>query len=400
VNTQTSTDPSSEKGPKTGADRREGKKPAEGQGTAGLLSVAALIIALASAATAGWLWQQLSETRGAQSELAAAQARELAGLEAQVDQVSQSLSGLDDLNSAVGKTAEQMASELSDIRRNLGGVRTELINQLNAGAQDHGTTLLLGEAEHLMRIAAYQLHLRRDPTAALDTLALADERLAAVSDPLVVSVRETLARETLALAAVPTPDIAGAAAKLGALAEQAAIFPLHRDDQSTEGTPPETPTNGDATTTAAGRETDGTPSAADPGLAGEQSRWGELMDDLGQSLGRLVRVQKHNENMAALLSPDEERLMRQNLQIKFETARLALLERQSQIYRDTLEEAQHWLQTYFDTDDEAVDNALRQSDSLLAVTIEPILPNISGSLRQLRAARETLAQAPTTGPGS
>lgn len=394
VNTQSSTHPS----PKKGGDRPEGKKPAQraadqGGGRIGLLPVAALIIALATAATAGWMWRQLSEAREAQSDLAAAQARELAGLEAEIDQVSRSLSSLDDLNSAVGNTAEQMASELSDIRRDLGEVRLELINQLNAGSRDRDTTLLLGEAEHLMRIAAYQLGLRRDPVAALDALALADERLAAVNDPLVVSVRETLARETQALAAVPAPDIAGAAADLGALAGQAAILPLRRDDDTLRGDHDEEQPR---EAQSSDREETGDPAAAEE--TEQPGRWTELMDDLGHSLGRLVRVQKHGENMAALLTPDDERLMRQNLQIKFETARLALLEHQNQIYRDTLEEAQLWLRTYFDTDDEAVDNALRTGDSLLAVTVEPILPDISGSLRQLRAARET--RAATKGTGS
>jgi uroporphyrin-3 C-methyltransferase len=151
------------------------------------------------------------------------------------------------------------------------------------------------------------------------------------------------------------------------------------------------------------------PGATDPGAMGndpsattadEENRWTELIDNIGQSLGRLVRVQKHDEHMTALLTPDDERLMRQNLQIKFETARLALLEGRGQIYQDTLEEAQRWLRTYFDTNDAAVDAALSQSAELLAVTVEPVLPDISGSLRQLRAARETLTQTAGARPGS
>jgi len=355
------------------------------------LPVAALIIALASAATAGWLWRQLGEARDAQSELATAQARTLAGLEAEIGQLSQSLSGLDDLNSAVGKTAEQMATELSVLRGDLGQMRGELINQLNAGVQDRGTALLLSETEQLMRIASYQLVLRRDPAAALDALTLADERLAEVNDPLMVSVRETLAREMRALASVPATDIAGAASTLAALAEQAVNLPLRRDDDEGEETPPD---SGPGTEAAPSGENATGDDPQTEHVDGE-NRWTELMDDLGQSLGRLVRVQKHDENMAALLTPDDERLMRQNLQIKFETARLALLERQGQIYQDTLQEAQRWLRTYFDTGDEAVDAAIGESDELLAVTVEPMLPDISGSLRQLRAARETLAQSAT-----
>jgi len=391
VSTQSSANPQAHKargdksqGHKSRADKGARAPAPRTAGQSSLLPVTALIIALATAATAGWLWRQLNDARNAQSELATAQARELAGLEAEIGQVSQSLAGIDDLNNAVGNTARQMASELSDLRADLGQMRFELVNRLNAGVQDHATTLLLGETEHLMRIAGYELGLRRDPTAALEALGLADERLAAMNDPLMVRVRETLAREIQALAAVPAPDIAGTAAILGTLADQAVSLPLRRA--------------GDAEKTQSGAEQKSSGQSAindDPSTsaADEESRWAELMDDLGRSLGRLVRVQKHDKNMAALLTPDDERLMRQNLQIKFETARLALLERRSQVYRDTLGEAQRWLRTYFDTNDEAVEAALRESDKMLAVIIEPMLPDISASLRQLRTARQTLTQA-------
>ena len=74
--------------------------------------------------------------------------------------------------------------------------------------------------------------------------------------------------------------------------------------------------------------------------------------------------------------------MYQNLRLKLETARLALLERREGSYHDSLTSAEKWLKQYFIGEER--DAALATLTALNSETITVTMPDISASLVWLK----------------
>ena len=96
--------------------------------------------------------------------------------------------------------------------------------------------------------------------------------------------------------------------------------------------------------------------------------------------------------MQALMDPQWEGLVRQNLRMLLEQAQVALLSSNQALYEASLERASHWVAEFFESDEaaaRAMDREIRQlADLQVAVT----LPDISGSLEALDRATERRLQ--------
>jgi uncharacterized protein HemX len=220
----------------------------------------------------------------------------------------------------------------------------------------------LEEIESYLRVANRQLQLAGNFAAAETALGLADERLAQLDDPAFLGVRSKIADEIAALQRVEQPDLTGIALALSALSEQASGLALKGHERVAPATAP------DQTNAA----------------AGSQSGWDRFVASVQAALKGLVAVRRTDSAVEPLLPPDEVYFLYRNLELKLEVARLALLQRNQEVYRTSLRGVRSWLNTYFDTQDGSVANALNQIADLEGKQIAPTLPDISGSLQQLQ----------------
>ena len=101
----------------------------------------------------------------------------------------------------------------------------------------------------------------------------------------------------------------------------------------------------------------------------------------------IVKVTPPDEATRALLTPDTAKLIRSNLALQLQAARLALLRGEQAIFEQSLDDADALLVQYFDTESAQVMSAQETiaeiRDSMFAVTP----PDISESLRLLRQFR-------------
>lgn len=214
------------------------------------------------------------------------------------------------------------------------------------------------EAIYLMQMANQALQLRGDATAALRALWLADKNLEILGDPRFLPVRETLAREMAALRALPTVDLPGISVQLSTLAREVEHWPLLRH----------VPDHWSASPTA----------AVDSQAPSMRQQWLTV-------LRNLMEIRRAEGPIAALASPELERLQRLQTILQIQAARLALLQRDGNTFHSELDSALGSLQTYFDAKDPAVQSARQQLESLRETQIDPRRPDLSGSLTQLRA---------------
>jgi uroporphyrin-3 C-methyltransferase len=292
---------------------------------------------------------------------------EIANLSARVASNTSTLAG-----HAESEASQQAA--IAGLERALEQAHASLRAEIQAFGDAPSPAFEVVDIERLLLIANDALALQRDPDLALEALRGADRRLRAADDPRYAETRRLLGAEIAALEAVARPDIAGMAYLLGGL--QAQLGSL-------------TPVAGPAA---------GSPAAsATADASGEQRGWREFLNGVWQSLRSLVVIRRTGADEAPLLAPEQQQLLTQNLYLKLESARAALLAGDEANFRFGLRDAGAWLRTYYRTDTPAVAALLEQFEALQAIELRPQLPDISASLAALRAVAAT---KPGTNPGT
>ncbi|MCG7899306.1 MAG: uroporphyrinogen-III C-methyltransferase [Candidatus Thiodiazotropha weberae] len=259
---------------------------------------------------------------------------------------------------AAKKQDTQLYRSLSEIQTKLGGREGQW---------------RVAEAEYLIRVANHRVSLMGDVSTALEALKSADERLSASGDPVWSGVREQLAREITQLKAVPIVDQAGISAELTALADQVERLPLHDEGIALIANEKQT----------AGGES----VASTESLALEQ-----IVDDLWQGFKSMMVIRHHDRPVSAMLPPEQRYFLIQNLRLKLENAKAALMGQDASLYQDSLNGALEWLSAYFLMEDPGVSGFKGQLEALTKRDIAPQLPDISASLRVLQEQRQQLSQ--------
>lgn len=240
-----------------------------------------------------------------------------------------------------------------------------------------GNQWIIAEAEYLLRMANQRLGLARDIDTARSALQLADERLRDSKDPSWNGVREHIARDLGKLDAVELPDIPGIAAKLAGLVE---ITPQLQLNKSTAGTRPAKPEDG-ATPTS-------------------ERSWDTLLDDLWQGFKTAVRIRRNDQPIQAMLPPEQQFFLYENLRQHLEVARLAVARRDNNLYRDSLDNVRNWLDLYFAAGHAANQRMAKTIDTLGAINLLPALPDISQSLVALQTQRKLNTELNQALPGT
>ena len=85
-----------------------------------------------------------------------------------------------------------------------------------------------------------------------------------------------------------------------------------------------------------------------------------------------------------LLAPAQAFFLRENLKLRLQTARMALLTRDQATFRSDLKAAREWLTRYFDARDKAVTSAAAAMGGLQTSDVSIELPDLSATLNALR----------------
>ena len=274
-----------------------------------------------------------------------------------------------------------LASRLTQLQSNMENGQN-LLNQADAGLQENLNLLherlgrtaaqwALAEAEYLVAIANHRLVLARDVATAIAALQAADNRLGRLGDPEMAAVRKQIAKDINVLKSVTLPDKVGLSASLTALAEQVESLPLLQFE----------PSKSNKTQTSETSNQDQLTIAQSAG----QSRWQSMADRVWADLKSLVVIKHHEADMRVpLLAPEQRYYLQQNLRLQLETARLALLQSDKQLYSDSLKVARDWLQRFYNTQAQPVQVALENLRKASEVDIDPVLPLPKESLHQLQ----------------
>ncbi|MGR9100742.1 MAG: uroporphyrinogen-III C-methyltransferase [Gammaproteobacteria bacterium] len=298
------------------------------------------------------LLELAGQLTGFQSQLAAMQ-NQIATFEKQIAEKDQQFNNLlSNFSNLQGEKLESARNELTNavkqVQRQLGKTRGDW---------------LIADAEYLLSIANQRLQLLGDVGTTIEALQAADQRLRESGDAAVFKIREELAKEIARVRAVDVPDMVGIYSKLRHLEETvdklAVLLPYAGKKSGDE--------NGE------GGQTD------------EESASGvnKLLDSALVEIEGLVTIRRTDQPIKSIITPEEAEFIRQQLKVKLQMVKLALIQQNDKLYSANLDEARNWLQQNFTVNAVAKD-FIKELENLKQVTIRSQMPDISLSLKMLR----------------
>lgn len=326
----------------------------------------ALLIALIAVAGAGYGFVQdwrksksADESSRSINDLAGkldASRKSVTDLGEQVSQLESSGAGIDSTLDALQQDIDNRVRLFESLPARMSNIEDSIasLQGLSTGARN---TLLLAEAEYYMQIANAQLQLAGNPDLAALALGMADDRIVQLADPALTEVRGALSDELALLEGMEKPDVEGVTLTLASLSRVVETLPLKRM-----------------------QELEADDSTVDPEASSASRAWSSVKG----AFAGLVKVRKTDDTGQALLAPDAEYFLRSNLALQMQAARLALLRGERSIFEQSLDDADAWIERYFDLEDAQVVSARQTIAEIRGglFAIEP--PDISESLRLLR----------------
>lgn len=253
------------------------------------------------------------------------------------------------------------------------------LKQLRAHIGDSRGQWMVAEVEYLLIVAGQRLDLLGDTATALVALEEADKRLEQLADPAYLPVRRALNNEIKALEAYQAPKVAKAALVLSSLANNAHQYKAKGEGNIADLAKREIKPEGEEPAPKAKTEED---SDNEPG-------W---IDAIGEELSGLYQVSYYNtEGYEPPLTADRSYFLKQNLQIKLDAAKLALLRDNPAMYIDALDQASLWVAEHFDAEDPNVKQLRADLLLLKQSPIQAELPTISGSYDVLKRVKASIA---------
>lgn len=286
------------------------------------------------------------------------------------------------LENALALAREESADSILDYAAEIERLESELVStRLRISSNNSGASQawLLEEAASLLRLAQQHLVVAKSVRTAQALYIAADDVLKQIDDPAIFAVREVLAGELAAIRAVDEVDVREIYLRLGAVAEQAATLQVSNDlaAQIAEGAPVEF--------------------AQD---AGEEAGWvSRLMSSIGNTLDKYLVVRRRDLPLQPLMTPGQEAVLMQTIQLQIEQARSALIIGRQEIYTQSLELAQANIDQFLSGNASVKSVVINTIDNLKQrriVTEPPPLNRTRTALQALLVATQTQTIEPVS----
>ncbi|MEO1879750.1 MAG: uroporphyrinogen-III C-methyltransferase, partial [Methylococcales bacterium] len=243
-------------------------------------------------------------------------------------------------------TKNELTAAVEQIRRQLGKTRGDW---------------LVADAEYLLSVANQRLHLVGDVKTSSMALEAADQRLRESGDAAVYKIRVQIAKEIAALGTVTLPDVVGIYSKIQLLKDtsgQLAVRLPYAGKPLTE-----------STEIHAHEDTEG-------------SGHGILESALNLLEG-YVTVRHSSQPVTQILTEEEVAFIRQQLNVKLEMIKVALVQQHNKLYQTSIVDTKQWLNDNYTLNAKA-QQFLVDLDEINSMQLQRQLPDISQSFKMLK----------------
>ncbi len=280
---------------------------------------------------------------------------QLTGVQSQIANVNSEMTGKDNhFNQTLAEFSKLHDERLDTARKDLEASILMLQRQLGKTRGDW----LLADAEYLLTVANQRLHLVGDVNTTREALEAADQRLRESGDAAVFKVREQIAKEVALLNSATVPDIVGIYAGIQHLqdaVESLSVFLPHAGKQPEKPEP-----NSDLS-----------------------EHGHEILSTVAKQLEGYVVLRHTEQQVNAILTPEEAHFIKQQLKVRLEMIEIALVQQNDTLFTSSIADAKQWLKKNF-AENQQTDKFVAELDKLANVQIRSQYPDVSGSLKLLK----------------
>ncbi|MDN3680157.1 uroporphyrinogen-III C-methyltransferase [Vibrio tapetis subsp. quintayensis] len=190
---------------------------------------------------------------------------------------------------------------------------------------------LLAEADYLVKLAGRKLFLEHDVVSATRLMESADQRIAALNDPSLVTLRKSMANDITQLRSLPLIDREGLVLALTSLQQEVDKLPL------------------------ANAILPDAPEVVEQVVSEDINDWqNNLTASLKGFSEQFITFRTRDGDVVPLLSPEQHFYLRENIKAKLETAIKGVYVEQGDIYQTAVKVANEWSHMFFNQDDASV----------------------------------------------
>lgn len=349
----------SDKEAATSADNKPPKHPSHAGLWIAILFT--LCVAIGVGAAGYWfIWQKDTGNAELISEQNS-QKQALGALNNENEQLQRQLIELEKSKQALASTVSKL-SEQTDAMQ----LQTEqLLSQLNDMEGRRPADWLLAEADYLVRMAGRKVWLEKDTDTAIMLLENADQRLKELSDPSVIPVRGLISQDIQTLRQVNGVDRVKLALSLSGFLAQADNLPVKTF------TRPEDNANDEALSESVSDWKDNLAKV-----------WHAIVDDF-------ISVRRTEAPVTPLMTTEEIWLYKEQLKLQVMQAQSAAMSGDSDLYTQSLANAQTLLNEKFDTATAEVVGAQQTLSELASMDVKENMPEDLASMAPLQRLLES-----------
>jgi uroporphyrin-3 C-methyltransferase len=263
-----------------------------------------------------------------------------------------------------GKVAEDLAaqnkqvqSDVTELTQRLDSTSSKVLALTNISHDDWK----LAEVDFLLRMANQRILMEHEATNSLALAQSANSVLADMQNADLFPARKKLSEEIEALKLASKVDREGIYLQLLAITQQIEniplIEPLFEEDEEALA-------------------------AMDQGEEPTSTTVWQSVKNMGRhvwhKLSIYVRVRDQGRRVDAILPPEDQLYLKQNLRLMLEQAQIGLLREEQHVYQASLDKAQNWIRDYYPLNDQA-QIVLNDLDQLKKNNVQQPLPDFSGS---------------------
>jgi uroporphyrin-3 C-methyltransferase len=286
---------------------------------------------------------------------------------------------------AAARTAQDMARDtaakgaLLEARVTEASMQRSQIEELLQSVARSRDENVVADVEAAIRVALQQSAITGSADPLVGVLRQSDERLARYNQPRLERVRRAVQHDLERTRALGSVDVSTLTARLDEAVRMVDELPLlavaTQDPRAkVNAAPPPKP----AASAAA--------IADDSWRARASAWWRSGTEQVGNEIRSLVRVTRIEHPDSALIAPDQQFFVRENLKLRLLNARLALFARQFEIAQADLRDAQMVLDRYFDRSSRRVIAANEVLRQVGTQSRQAALPRPDETLAALAAA--------------
>lgn len=216
--------------------------------------------------------------------------------------------------------------------------------------------LRTAEAQYLIKLANINLQFENNTARAIRLLQTADQVLGDTTDARLFAVRKAVTTDLAALQNSSDPDITQLYLRLSAINSQVDKLPLAKVEGSVK-------------------------TADEKEAIRHLSWWKRGLYAVQQALQQVVVLHKNQSGTLPFVTPEQQQFLYQNLQSEIEKAEWALMQRQSDIYHASLQQAVDWIKQYVDPSAEGTEKTLAELTALQQMNINPTTLTVAASLQ-------------------